>query len=173
VAAVSFSPWPYLSCAAPPEKDIRQAEGHGDKTACEKKPRLGKEHLPVAAFVSEAVIPERREIDLAPYVQTCKRYEPQQGENPCFPVLAPLKRPYHGQEKDETYKGNDEEVEHYGLPIEAYSLQLIAWTGQTSIASWQLQVPHFSGPMTHAFSSLISNTSGQISGHDPHPMQVS
>ena len=60
------------------------------------------------------------------------------------------------------------------IPKYFYSLQLIAVTGQMSIASWQLQVLHFSGLITYAFSSsLSSNTSGHASTQAPHPMQVS
>ena len=55
-----------------------------------------------------------------------------------------------------------------------YPSQLMAWTGQVSIASWQLQDPHWSGPITVDFSSSpSSNTVGQTSTQWPHPMQSS
>jgi hypothetical protein len=53
------------------------------------------------------------------------------------------------------------------------SLQLMACTGHSSIASSQLQVSHLSGPITCDFSSTSSNTFGQIFAQLPHPMQVS
>jgi hypothetical protein len=50
---------------------------------------------------------------------------------------------------------------------------LIASTGQELAAASQSQLLHLSGAMTHALSSLISNTSGQSSAHVPQPMQRS
>jgi hypothetical protein len=49
----------------------------------------------------------------------------------------------------------------------------MACTGQESIASWQLQVPHRPGPITWDFSSTISNTRGQTDAQLPQPIQVS
>jgi hypothetical protein len=49
----------------------------------------------------------------------------------------------------------------------------MACTGQESIASWQLQVPHWPGPITWDFSLTISNTRGQTAAQLPQPIQVS
>jgi hypothetical protein len=54
-----------------------------------------------------------------------------------------------------------------------YSSHLIACTGHVSIASWQLQVPHWSGPTTFDFSSTSSKTRGQTSAQWPQPMHSS
>src|ERR1700690_1373970 len=50
---------------------------------------------------------------------------------------------------------------------------VIASTGHISAASLQLQVAHLPGAFTYALSSLSSKTSGHISTHEPHPIQVS
>jgi hypothetical protein len=57
--------------------------------------------------------------------------------------------------------------------VHDHSFQLIACTGQVSIASWQLQVPQFSGPITWDFSSSILKTFGHSSAQWPQPMQRS
>jgi hypothetical protein len=60
-----------------------------------------------------------------------------------------------------------------GPGIDLQPLQLMACTGQVSIASWHLQVSHLSGPITWDFSFTISNTRGQTSAQLPQPIQVS
>jgi hypothetical protein len=51
--------------------------------------------------------------------------------------------------------------------------QLIACTGQVSIAFWQVHVWHLSGPITWDFSFTISNTRGHTSAQLPQPIQLS
>ena len=59
------------------------------------------------------------------------------------------------------------------LLLPSHSSQLIACTGQVSIASWQLQAPHWSGPITFDFSSMSSKSWGQTSMQCPQPMHRS
>jgi hypothetical protein len=54
------------------------------------------------------------------------------------------------------------------------SAQLMAWAGQLSMACWQSQVPHFSGPITTDFSSLFTpKTCGHEASQSLHPTQRS
>ncbi len=61
-----------------PEKDICHAQGYCNQPSGEKKLCLEKEHFPVAACVSEIIIPEFCEVDFTPDVDTCKCCESEQ-----------------------------------------------------------------------------------------------
>src|SRR5512147_1742837 len=95
-----------------PEIDICHPNGYCNKSAGQKQFRLEKEHLPVAAFVSKAIVPERCQIDITVNVDAEKRRNSKQREYPGA-FVTPLPDAAQGRQKEDyTYDNKKEKIEH-------------------------------------------------------------